>query len=135
MRRGTQSVRWLPSDLPGVLKRWEDSIREDERRRATAYSSQLIRGERARAIAQGPLGSLTWRLASEEFDAAFLEALRDGDSVTLRRLILTFGADASALLNGDDPQELDLLLDRLLAALAVTVTRRNLQPLTAWLRP
>lgn len=122
VRRGTQSVRWLPRDLPGVLKRWEDSIREDERRRATAYNSQLLRGEHARAIAQGPLGSLTWRLASEEFDAAFLEALRDGDFVTLRRLILTFGADASALLNGDDPQELDLLLDRLLAALAVTVT-------------
>lgn len=122
VRRGQQSVRWLPSDLPGVLKRWEDSIREDERRRATAYAEQLLHGERARAIAQGPLGSLTWRLASEEFDAAFLESMRTGDGMALRRLMLTFGADASALANGDDPSEMDLLLDRLLAALALTVT-------------
>lgn len=121
VRRGTQSVRWLPGDLSGVLKRWEESIREDERRRATAYAEELLQGERARSIAQGPLGSLTWRLATEEFDAAFLEALRAGDSVTLRRLALTFGADASALARGRDAAELDLLLDRLLAALATTV--------------
>lgn len=131
VRRGMQSVRWLPSDLPGVLKRWEDSIREDERRRATAYADQLIQGERARSIAQGPLGSLTWRLAIDEFDAAFLEAMRSGDAMALRRLVLTFGADASALATGHGPEgagddsspgELDLLLDRLLAALALTVT-------------
>lgn len=122
VRRGTQSVRWSPSDLAGVLKRWEESIREDERRRATAYAEQLLEGERARTIAQGPLGSLTWRLAAEEFEAAFLEALRAGDAVTLRRLALTFGADASELVRGEDHQELDLLLDRLLAALAITVT-------------
>jgi hypothetical protein len=131
VRRGMQSVRWLPSDLPGVLKRWEGSIREDERRRATAYADQLLQGERARAIAQGPLGSLTWRLAIEEFDAAFLEAIRSGDAMTLRRLLLTFATDASALAAGHGPEgpgdasssgELDLLLDRLLAALALTVT-------------
>jgi len=134
VRRGMQSLRWLPSDLQGVLKRWEDSIREDERRRATAYADQLLRGERARAIARGPLGSLTWRLASEEFDAAFLEAIRSGDAMTLRRLLLIFGTDASALATGHGPAdpgdegdtssagELDLLLDRLLAALALTVT-------------
>lgn len=131
VRRGMQSVRWLPSDLPGVLQRWEDSIREDERRRASAYADQLLQGERARAIAQGPLGSLTWRLAIEEFDAAFLEAIRSGDAMTLRRLLLTFGADASALVAGhgpdgpvspSDPGELELLLDRLVAALALTVT-------------
>lgn len=34
---------------------------------------------------------------------------------------MRFGADASALTRGDDLQELDLLLDRLLAALAVTL--------------
>lgn len=131
VRRGTQSVRWLPSDLGGVLKRWEDTVREDERRRATAYADQLVQGERARTIVEGPLGSLTWRLASEEFDAAFLEAIRSGDAIALRRLILTLGTDASALVAGHAPEgtsetgnqgELDLLLDRLLAALALTVT-------------
>jgi hypothetical protein len=121
VRRGTQSVRWLPGDLPGVLKRWEESIREDERRRARAYAEQLLEGERGRVIAAGPLGSLTWRLAAEEFDAAFLEAMRSGDAMALRRLILTFGADASALTGGDDPDELNLLLDRLLAALGLSV--------------
>jgi hypothetical protein len=122
VRRGTQSVRWLPSDLPGVLKRWEDAIREDERRRASAYAAELAAGERARMIASGPLGSLTWRLASEEFDGAFLEAMRSGDAMALRRLMLSFGADAAALVGRDDRAELDLLLDRLLAALALSVT-------------
>jgi hypothetical protein len=121
VRRGTQSLRWRPSDLPIVLKRWEDSIREEERRRASAYFAQVEVGERGRAIAQGPVGALTWRLASEEFDAALLEAMRADDSVTLRRLILSFGADAASLVRGE-VEELDLLLDRLLAALAVAVT-------------
>lgn len=122
VRRGMQSVRWLPSDLPRVLSRWEDTIREDERRRATAYAEQLLQGQRARTIAQGPLGSLTWRLASEEFDAALLEAMRADDRMTLRRLALTFRGDASALARAADADELDLLLDRLLAAVAQTVT-------------
>ncbi|KQV63406.1 hypothetical protein ASC64_17625 [Nocardioides sp. Root122] len=122
VRRGAQSVRWLPSDLPRVLSRWEDAIREDERRRASAYAEQLLQGQRARTIARGPLGSLTWRLASEEFDAAFLEAMRDGDRMTLRRLVLSFRSDAAALVRMDDVDELDLLLDRLLAAVAQTVT-------------
>ena len=122
VRRGTQSVRWLPGEVAGVLQRWEESIREDERRRATAYAQELVHGEQARTIASGPLGSLTWRLASEDFDAALLEAMRADDSMLLRRLSLTFAGDATSLAGSDEPEELDLLLDRLLAALALSVT-------------
>lgn len=121
VRRGTQSVRWTPADVGSVLKPWEDSIREDERRRATAYLDQVQTDERGRVIAHGALGTLTWRLASEEFDAAFLEAIRGDDQVALRKLFLTFGADAASIVRDGEQDELDLLLDRLIASLALTV--------------
>lgn len=125
VRRGTQSVRWTPADLPALLKPWEESIREDERRRATAYLEQVQVGERGRAIARGPLGALTWRLASEEYDAAVLEAIRGNDELALRKLFLTFGSDAPALIRSRQQEEFDLLLDRLIASLALTVTYKQ----------
>jgi hypothetical protein len=127
VRRGTQSVRWIPADLPVLLKPWEDSIREDERRRATAYLDEVQVGERGRAIAHAALGALTWRLASEEYDAAVLEAIRGNDELALRKLFLTFGADAAALVRSGEQEELDLLLDRLVASLALTVTYRQME--------
>lgn len=122
VRRGTQSIRWTPADVPALLKPWEDKIREDERRRATAYLEQVHVGERGRAIARGPLGALTWRLASDEYDAAVLEAMRENDELALRKLFLTFGADAASLVRNREQEELDLLLDRLIASVALTVT-------------
>jgi len=127
VRRGTQSVRWAPADLPTLLRPWEDGIREDERRRATAYLDQVAVGERGRAIAGAALGALTWRLASEEFDAALLESIRGNDELALRKLFLTFSADATALIRGGEHQELGLMLDRLIAALALTVTYHQKQ--------
>ncbi len=122
VRRGTQSIRWTPSDVTALLKPWEDGIREDERRLATAYLEQVHVGERGRTIARGPLGALTWRLASDEYDAAVLEAIRENDELALRKLCLGFGADAASLVRNRDQEELDLLLDRLVASAALTVT-------------
>jgi len=122
VRRGTQSIRWTPADVPALLKPWEDNIREDERRRATAYLEQVQVGERGRAIARGPLGAFTWRLASEEYDAAVLETMRENDELALRKLFLAFGADAASLIRNREQDELDLLLDRLIASVALTVT-------------
>lgn len=122
VRRGTQSKRWTPADVSALLKPWEEGIREDERRRATAYLEQVHVGERGRAIARGPLGALTWRLASDEYDAGVLEAMRENDEVALRKLHLAFGADAASLVRNRDQEQLDLLLDRLIASAALTVT-------------
>lgn len=128
VRSGTQSIRWTPTDLPRVLSRWEEFIREDERRRASAYAQTILTGQRGRAIASGPVGALTWRLPSGDFEAGVLEAVRAQDSITLRALVLEFAADGSALIAADDVQEFQLLLDRLTAALALTITY-ELQPL------
>lgn len=64
-------------------------------------------------------------MASEEYDAAVLEAIRGNDELALRKLFLTFGTDAAALVRSGKQEELDLLLDRLFASLALTVTYRQ----------
>ena len=122
VRRGTQSIRWTPADVPALLKPWEQAIREDERRHMSARIDEVQVGTRGRDIARGPLGTLTWRLASDEFDAAVLEAMREQDEITLRRLFLAFGADAAVQLRTKQGDDFDLLLDRLIASLALTLT-------------
>ena len=122
VRRGTRSVRWHPGDLAWVLKPWEDQIREDERRRSVSYAQTVSDGNRARDLAAGPLGSLTWRVSSDDFDRALLEVLRAEDRMALRSLMLGMGADGHALLRAAEVDEMQLLLDRLTAALALCIT-------------
>ena len=58
VRRGTQSIRWTPADVPALLKPWEQAIREDERRHMSARIDEVQVGTRGRDIARGPLGTL-----------------------------------------------------------------------------
>jgi hypothetical protein len=123
VRRGTQSVRWSYTDLAWVLTPIENAVREDERRRATAYVDAVSQGQRGRSLATGPIGSLSWQLEDNDFQSALLEAMRANDEIPIRHAFLSLVGEAGALLNqSDGDDDLNRLLDRLTTALSLAVT-------------
>jgi len=122
VRRNTKSVRMQVEDLPRVLEPFADRIREEERHRLGDVVANIQQGQRGVAIASGPAGALTWQLALEDFDAAFLEALRLNESVAIRHFSLSIRGEIERLLQADDATSLGVLLDRAISALATAIT-------------
>lgn len=123
VRRGTSSERWRQSDLPELLHPYENRIREDERKTLGKLFDQLSRSGRGEQLRRGPIGSLNWRLDQDDFDPIVLDALRNDDTFVLRSFAFEVSRDAQELLRGSgDSADLEILTDRLAAAIGLTVT-------------
>jgi hypothetical protein len=122
VRRGTKSVRWQYTDLPALLKPWEAAIRADEQARAVAYAQEVAQGQRGKNLAVGPVGSLTWRLNTADFESSLLEAMRGQDLIVLKKVLLDIVADAERLFVERADDDLNQALDRLTSVISLALT-------------
>jgi hypothetical protein len=121
-RDGTMTRRWHNSDLPQMLSRYADHVRQQEQARLAPVIEQ-IRVEMAGGnLASAPLGAVSWNLPEAQFDVAVLELIRAGDMIGFKKLSFDIAADGMRLLaeSGEDDQ-LEQLLDRIASILGTAI--------------
>jgi hypothetical protein len=128
-RHGSASERWDQRDF----RRFRERVQQREREAArTEFTSALLAQQRStdnvRTLIDAPSAAFSWRLASDTFVPTLTELVRRDDRVPITVMLRAARGDAQALVRGDDPADLPLLLDRLteMAALGLTLEDRDL---------
>ena len=125
-RHGTTNERWNQADIDRIRQRMVSSLKESwwaEREEDQHRREAITRG--AAQVVTAPLANYTWHVDVETFEAATLELFRANDDIPLRRLLNEAAADASALADSGDIDELTTIVGRVvsIAALAITYKR------------
>lgn len=122
IRRGTSSERWRASDLPAVLARRDQRMREEARQDFAATVSALGRSQQGQDIALGSAAAYTYELDEDTFNSATVELLRRRDLIPIRLLLNRIIGDAPAAAATGDHTRLSLILDRLTSLTATALT-------------
>jgi hypothetical protein len=130
-RDGTQTRRWHNSDLPTMLLRYANHIRDLEQARLAPFVDRITAQVTASNLATAPLGAISWNLPDEQFEAAVLGLIRAADMIGFKKLAFDLAADGTRLATDRDASSLEQLLDRIAAALAIVVVYAE----EAYLRP
>lgn len=97
VRDGTSSRRWRSGDLAQLLQPYVALIRGEEQSTIKEVIDQIGRQQRGMTLANSAIGTLTWRLPRDEFNAAVMELSRADDDKALRVLHLGMRADGIKL--------------------------------------
>lgn len=123
VRHGTASERWQEEDIRRIWVRQRSVLRAQVRAELTEDFAALVanasRTSKGDSLAQGPLGSVDWRLTEEAFLSGVIELSRRNDHVGTRTVLLAMERASSALDLEDD--DWNTLLDRLTALAASAV--------------
>ena len=125
-RHGTTSERWKQSDIDRIRRHMVSTMKEAwraEREEDLRHREAVAQGT-ARVVS-GPLTNYTWRIDAETFDAATLELFRANDDIPLRRLLNEAVAEASALVESGDIDDVATIVGRVVSIAAQAITYKR----------
>ncbi len=121
-RHGTASERWNQHDIAKIKHRLVQNERERWLREATMAITANMTTPQASAVANEPVGTLSWELDTETFRGAVLELLSRGQVIPLKYLLSNVRAEVGGfLLDPSGRERLEVVLDRLTCLACLTL--------------
>jgi hypothetical protein len=122
VRRGTSSIPLSQADIPRMLRRRDNEIRDAIREDFAQTNAAIERARGALGIAGGPIAGITWQLDEETFTSVTLELIRRNDRIPLQSALLEAAADAANAVASGDEDTLNTILDRITTVAAAAIT-------------